>query len=145
LGQKPTQNGDMNTNQGGRPSAASRHIDRPILTSPVSEGGAARLAWALTALSALLLVLAVVLLVLNWDLGFRALSAHLLVPGSPWSDWCWLCAAPATPIGWLFVGMGLVAAVHAFAFEYAIRGFVTAPGSLPRLPGWPGWPPGPSC
>ena len=27
--------------------------------------------------------------------------------------------------------MGLVAAIHAFAFEYAMRALVTAPGSLP--------------
>lgn len=48
----------------------------------VSEGGAARLAWALTTLSTVLLVLAMVLLLLNRDLGFKALSPHLfLVPG----------------------------------------------------------------
>jgi hypothetical protein len=45
---------------------------------------------------------------------------------------------PGHTIGWLFVGMGLVAAIHAFSFEYAIWGFVTAPGSLPAA-AWMAW------
>jgi hypothetical protein len=45
---------------------------------------------------------------------------------------------PGHAIGWLFVGMGLVAAVQAFAFEYAARALVTAPGSLPAA-AWLGW------
>jgi hypothetical protein len=109
------------------------------MTSPVIKGGAARPAWALTALSALLLVLAVVLLALNRDLGFRALSAHLLlVPGFGVVGLVLAVRRPGHAIGWLFVGMGLVAAVHAFAFEYAMRGLVTAPGSLPAA-SWMAW------
>jgi hypothetical protein len=129
----------MNTNQGGEPSAATHHVDRPVVASPVSKRGAVRLAWALTALSALLLVLAVALLVLNRDLGFRALSAHLLlVPGFAVVGLVLAVRRPGHAIGWLFVGMGLVAAIHAFAFEYAIRGFVTAPGSLVAA-AWLAW------
>jgi hypothetical protein len=55
----------MRTNQDGRRSAANRPVDGPDRSSLVSAPAAPRLAWALTALSALLLVLAVVLLVLN--------------------------------------------------------------------------------
>ena len=73
----------MRTNQRGRRSAAGRPIDGPDGSSLVSGAPAVtRLAWALTALSALLLLLAVVLLVLNRDLGVRALTPHLVVvPG----------------------------------------------------------------
>jgi hypothetical protein len=45
---------------------------------------------------------------------------------------------PGHAIGWLFVAMGLVAAVHSFAFEYAVRALVTAPGSLPAG-SWLAW------
>jgi hypothetical protein len=72
----------MKTNQGGKRPAASRRVDGLVGFRLVSTHAATRLAWALTALSALLLVLAVMLLVLNRDLGFRALTPHLvLVPG----------------------------------------------------------------
>jgi hypothetical protein len=37
-------------------------------------------------------------------------------------------------IGWLFLGMGPVAALTGFGFQYAVRAGVTAPGSLPA--GW---------
>jgi hypothetical protein len=93
----------------------------------------------LTALSALLLVLAVVLLVLNRDLDFRALSPHLfVVPGFAVVGLVLAVRRPGHAIGWLFVSMGLVAAVHAFAFEYAARGYTTAPGSLPAA-SWMAW------
>jgi hypothetical protein len=122
-----------------KPSAATHHVDRPVVPSPVSQPGAVRLAWALSALSALLLALAVVLLVLNRDLGFRALSPHLLVvPGFAVVGLVLAVRRPSNAIGWLFVGMGLVAAVQAFAFEYAIWGLVTAPGSLPAA-AWMAW------
>ncbi|HEX9095400.1 MAG TPA: histidine kinase, partial [Candidatus Dormibacteraeota bacterium] len=38
---------------------------------------------------------------------------------------------PRNPIGWLFQAVGLASAVLLFAEEYAIRGLVLAPGSLP--------------
>jgi hypothetical protein len=98
-----------------------------------------RLALVLTALSAVLLVLAIVLLVLNRDLGFRALSPHLfVVPGFAVVGLVLAVRRPDHAIGWLFVGMGLVAAVQAFAFGYAARGFVTAPASLPAA-SWMAW------
>ena len=38
---------------------------------------------------------------------------------------------PGNPIGWLFQAVGLASAVLLFAEEYAIRGLVVRPGSLP--------------
>ena len=38
---------------------------------------------------------------------------------------------PGNPIGWLFGAIGLASALLVFADEYAIRGLVVAPGSLP--------------
>ena len=129
----------MWTNQSGKRSAASRPVDEPDGSSLVSVPGVTHLAWALTALSALLLVLAVVLLVLNRDLGLRALTPHLvLVPGFAVVGLVLAMRRPGHAIGWLFVGIGLVAAVHSFAFEYAIRALVTAPGSLPAG-SWMAW------
>jgi hypothetical protein len=88
----------MNPNQGGTRSAASRQVHGLVVAGLVSQRGAARLAWALTALSPLLLVLAVVLLVLNRNLGFRALSPrYCWFLASAWSGWCWPCADPAMP------------------------------------------------
>jgi hypothetical protein len=93
----------------------------------------------LTAGSALLLHLAVVLLILNRDLGVRALTPHLfVVPGFAVVGLVLAVRRPGHPIGWLFVAMGLVAAIHAFAFEYATRALATAPGSLPA-PEWLAW------
>jgi hypothetical protein len=129
----------MKTNQSGRRLAASRPVDGPDGSSLVSAHAATCLAWTLTALSALLLVLAVVLLVLNRDLGFRVLSPHLfVVPGFAVVGLVLAVRRPGHAIGWLFVGMGLGAAVHSFAFESAIWGLVTAPGSLPAA-SWMAW------
>jgi hypothetical protein len=129
----------MNPNHGGKRSAASRQVDGLVVAGLVSERGVARLAKAMTALSTVLLVLAVVLLLLNRDLGFKALSPHLfLVPGFAVVGLVLAVRRPGNAIGWLFVGMGLVAAVQALAFEYAVRALVTAPGSLPAA-AWMGW------
>ena len=128
----------MNPNQGGKRSAA-RQVDGPVVARLVGDRGAARLAWALTALSTVLLVLAVVLLVLNREFGFDALSPHLvLVPGFGVVGLVLAVRRPGHAIGWLFVGMGLVAAIQAFAVEYALRALVTAPGSLPAA-SWMAW------
>ena len=107
--------------------------------SDLNQRGAGGLAWALSVGSALVLLLAVVLLVLNRDLGWRALSPHLfLVPGFAVVGLVLALRRPGHPIGWLFVAMGLVAAIHAFAFEYGARAYVTAPGSLPAA-AWLAW------
>jgi hypothetical protein len=92
----------MRTNQRGKRSAASRPVDEPDGSSLVSAPAITHVAWALTALSALLLVLAVGLLVLNRDLGFRALTPHLvLVPGFAVVGLVLAVRRPGHAIGWL--------------------------------------------
>jgi hypothetical protein len=54
---------------------------------------------------------------------------------------------PDNPIGWLFLGFGLVAALLIFADSYFVREAIVTPGSLPaaRIAGWIGsvlWPSG---
>ena len=81
-------------------------VDGPGGSSRVGPPSATRWAWALTALSVLLVVLASVLLVLNRDLGFRALTPHLLlVPGFAVVGLVLAVRRPANAIGWLFVAM----------------------------------------
>ena len=85
------------------------------------------------------MLLALVLLALNRDLGWRALSPHLfVVPGFVVVGLVLALRRAGHPIGWLFVVMGLVAAIHAFAFEYGARAYVTAPGPLPAA-AWLAW------
>ena len=62
----------MKTTKAERSCTPDR-TDQPVV-SRLNERGAGWLAWALTAGSALLLLLAVALLALNQDLGWRALS-----------------------------------------------------------------------
>jgi hypothetical protein len=127
----------MKTTKGKRSSTPDR-TDQPVV-SQLDERGVRWLAWALTAGSALLLLLAVVLLTLNRDLGLDALSPHLfVVPGFAMVGLVLAVRRPRHPIGWLFVAMGLIAAVHAFAFAYAVWALATAPGSLPA-PEWLAW------
>jgi hypothetical protein len=105
----------------------------------MSQRGAARLAVALTAVSTALLLVAGVLLFFNRDLGLSGLSPHLfIVPGFAVVGLVLALRRPGHAIGWLFVAMGLVAAVAAFAFEYAAYAYVTAPGSLPAA-AWLAW------
>ena len=123
----------MNTTKDEKSSTPDR-AHQPVVADR-NQRGVGGLAWALTAGSALLLLLAVVLLALNRELGWRALSPHLfVVPGFAVVGLVLAVRRPGHPIGWLFVAMGLVAAVHGFAFEYAVRALATAPGSLPAAP-----------
>ena len=127
----------MKTSEDERASTLDRS-DAPVIWW-LNERGATRLAWTLTAGSALLLLMAVVLLVSQRALGWSALSPHLfLVPGFAMVGLVLAVRRPGHPIGWLFVAMGLVAATHAFAFEYATRAFAVAPQSLPA-PQWLAW------
>jgi hypothetical protein len=131
------QNAAMKTTKDERSSTPDR-AHQPAMADR-TQRGAGWPAWALTAGSALLLLLAVVLVILNRDLGWRALSPHMfLVPGFAVVGLVLAVRRPRHPIGWLFVAMGLVAAIHAFAFEYAVRALATAPGSLPA-PEWLAW------
>jgi hypothetical protein len=130
-------NSGMKTTKAERSSTPNRAHQPGRLE--LNQRGARWLAWALTAGSALLLLLAVVLLILNRELGVRALTPHLfVVPGFAVVGLVLAVRQPRHRIGWLFVVMGLVAAVHAFAFEYATRALATAPGSLPAAE-WLAW------
>jgi hypothetical protein len=105
----------------------------------MSERGAARLAVALTAVSTALLLVAGVLLLFNRDLGLSVFSPHLfVVPGFAVVGLVLALRRPGHAIGWLFITMGLVAAVAAFALEYAVYAYATAPGSLPAA-AWLAW------
>jgi hypothetical protein len=105
----------------------------------MSQRGAARLAVALTAVSTALLLVAGLLLLLNRDLGLSALSPHLfVVPGFAVVGLVLALRRPGHAIGWLFIAIGLVAAVAAFAFEYAAYAYATVPGSLPAA-AWLAW------
>jgi hypothetical protein len=105
----------------------------------MSKRGTARLAVALTAVSTALLLVAVILPLFNRDLGLSGLSPHLfIVPGFTVVGLVLALRRPGHAIGWLFVTMGLVAAVAAFAFEYAAYAYATALGSLPAA-AWLAW------
>jgi hypothetical protein len=105
----------------------------------MSQRGAARLAVALTAVSTALLLVAGLLLLLNRHLGLSALSPHLfVVPGFAVVGLVLALRRPGHAIGWLFIAIGLVAAVAAFAFEYAAYAYATVPGSLPAA-AWLAW------
>jgi signal transduction histidine kinase len=76
-----------------------------------------------------------VLWFLNRDLGGAAFVPQLLlVPGFASVGVVVAVRRRGHRIGWLFLSMGLVAALTGFGFEYAVRAEVTAPGSLPA--GW---------
>jgi hypothetical protein len=69
----------------------------------------------------------------------RDLAARCLCRTCCWSRGCldWGDggrAAAGHRIGWLFLGVGLVAALTGFGFQYAVRAGITDPGSPPA--GW---------
>ena len=91
-----------------------------------------RFASGLFLLSFAFLAAASALLILNRAHGIRALSPHLfVVPGFATVGAVVAARHPRHRIGWLFLGMALVAATAALTFEYALRAVVTAPRPLP--------------
>jgi hypothetical protein len=88
---------------------------------------ASRIAWALAVLGGVILVAAVVVrpeadeptLRIATAVPFIGIGALL---GS---------RRPSSPIGWLFLAFGVLAAIDVAAFQYAFRGLVDDPGSLP--------------
>ena len=44
-----------------------------------------------------------------------------------------IAARRANTVGWLFLGLGFVAALHAFSMTYADRDLLIAPASLPAV------------
>jgi hypothetical protein len=111
---------------------AEQSLGRGILGRPLTAEGAA---WCVWGLSLALAVVGAVLWFLNRDLGGAVFVLHLLlVPGLASVGVVVAVRRRGHRIGWLFRGMGLVAALTGFSFEYAVRAGVTAPGSLPA--GW---------
>jgi hypothetical protein len=99
------------------------------------------LAWPLWTLAMVLLGLAIVLMVGNRPAEHDGFLQAFLVPGFA-TVGAVVAARRRNTIGWLFLGVALVAATGALCAEYALRARVTAPGSLPagQLAAWAaGW------
>ena len=111
---------------------AEQSLSRGILGRSLTAEG---VAWSVWGLSLALAVVGAVLWFLNRDLGGAAFVPQLLlVPGFASVGVVVAVRRRGHRIGWLFLSMGLVAALTGFGFEYAVRAEVTAPGSLPA--GW---------
>jgi signal transduction histidine kinase len=101
----------------------------------VSLRASQRLAWSICGASFALIAGGFLLLILNRST-VHASSWFLIIfyaPALTFSTLGALIAArrPKNPIGWMLASFGLITALQYFTAEYAIRGFVTAPGSLP--------------
>jgi hypothetical protein len=119
----------------------------------VTARTAARLAWSLWGLAVVLEAAAIALWLANhavllsrYRTGDDFAPHVFLVPGYA-TVGAVIAARRRNPIGWLFLGFGLVAALMTFGSAYLIRGLVLTPGSLPavRVAGWAGtvlWPSG---
>jgi hypothetical protein len=96
-----------------------------------------QLAWGLWALAMILLGFAVVLMLQNRPVSHDGFLQGFLVPGFA-TVGAVVAARRRNTIGWLFLGVALVAATGALCAEYALRARVTAPGSLPagQLAAW---------
>jgi hypothetical protein len=111
---------------------AEQSLGRGLLGRPLTADAVAWCGWGL---SLALAVVGAVLWFLNRDLGGAVFVPHLLlVPGFASVGVVVAIRRWGHRIGWLFLGMGLAAALTGFGFEYAVRAGVTAPGSLPT--GW---------
>ena len=95
------------------------------MLAKLSPRTAAWLAWSLWALA----------------LGFSVASTLMRQTPNSWFNASFIALSttgaviawrrPANPIGWLFCAMGFLGALTTFAQQYAIRGLVDHPGSLP--------------
>jgi hypothetical protein len=97
---------------------------------------AARLGWALFALSVVLFVPAVVLNLgrpqdvdLAFTTGELLLRLAFLLFG--WFGALIVSRRPGQPIGWVLCALGLMSGFGAFAVEYAVYGLITRPGAVP--------------
>jgi hypothetical protein len=92
---------------------------------------ASRLAWPLWGLSMVLAVGSAALWVRNGVFDARTFSAFLfLVPGYA-TVGALIAVRRRNRIGWLFLGVGVAAAAVSLGFQYSLRAYVIAPGSLP--------------
>jgi len=103
-----------------------------------------RVAWGLFLLGTVLAAVGITLLALDLGVADRG-----LVWGSPGFNFAYplgfaavglILAArrPRNPIGWIFLGMGVLAVLQSAAGQYAVRALVAAPGALP-FGGVVGW------
>ena len=100
--------------------------------------GASRLAWPLWGLSIVLAVSSAALWIRNGVFEPRTFTAFLfLVPGYA-TVGALVAVRRRNRIGWLFLGIGVAAAALSLGFQYSLRAYVVAPGSLPASP-WGVW------
>jgi hypothetical protein len=87
---------------------------------------AALVAWALAGVALVLLACGLVLRLSLSQAWLLPISSSFALVGA-------LIASrrPENPIGWLFLGFGVLAAIDFAAYQYANRALVTHPGSLP--------------
>jgi hypothetical protein len=101
----------------------------------VNDRRSTRLAWSLWSFALVSMAAWMLLLVANQPVlaGIDRLPPEvaLVVPGFATMGAVLAARRPHHPIGWLFLGVGLGAAVQACIFQYALRALGTAPGSLP--------------
>jgi signal transduction histidine kinase len=109
----------------------------------VTPARAARLAWALWGAAALFATAGVVLLVSNRPADAGSLFRDGLVPATIAVTYAGVGAfiagrRPGNRVGWVLILLGLSFGLTELCAEYAVRGLVTAPGSLPaaRLVAW---------
>jgi hypothetical protein len=102
----------------------------------VRAQAAARLGWALFALSLLLFVPALILNLrrpqdvnLAFTTGELLLRLAFLLFG--WFGALIVSRRPGHPIGWVLCAFGLMSGFGAFAVEYAVYGLITRPGAVP--------------
>src|SRR5436309_13723204 len=96
------------------------------------------IAWALWGVALVQVIASGVLLALNRSIFQRA--GHAAIAVSLLTTMVYATVGgligsrvPQNPIGWLLSGIGLVFGFAVFAEQYALRGLVTAPGSLPGV------------
>jgi hypothetical protein len=98
---------------------------------PVRTRSTGWLAWSLWGLTMVLEVAAIWLWLRNRSLGGGYFAPQVfLVPGFA-TVGAVIAARRANRVGWLFVGLGLVAALHALSMAYGERITLLGPGSLP--------------
>jgi hypothetical protein len=108
------------------PDSRNEQQETPVRTRSIGW-----LAWSLWALTMALEVTAIWLWLRNRSLGGGYFAPQVfLVPGFA-TVGALIAARRGNRVGWLFVGLGLVAALHALSLAYEERVTLLGPGSLP--------------
>jgi hypothetical protein len=114
----------------GTQAAEGAHRSLPDRRGLLWRSVAGWLPWGLWTLAMVLLGLSVALMLRNRPVSHEGFLQAFLVPGFA-TVGAVVAARRHNTIGWLFLGVALVAAMGAFSAEYAVRTVVAAPGSLP--------------